>query len=132
MQRKPLLPQFVTALLLAWCLSGGRSAAEVRVSGTPDRVVVQTSDAPMPEILTAMHTAFELEVTLKGTIAQKFSGMYSGSVRQVLGRLLTGENYVLRTTADGISIIALGKSASAAAAPPDRPQRPGLPPQTHR
>jgi hypothetical protein len=112
MGHKSLLPQLATAALLAWCLSCGRSAAEVHASGTPDRFVLQAHDATMPEILAAVRSAFDLEVRLKGATARKFTGVYSGSVRQVLSRLLAGEDYVLRSAADSLSIVLLGASAS--------------------
>jgi hypothetical protein len=112
MRRKPSLPQLATAALLAWCLSCGSGAAEVRLSGTPDHVVLQTNDATMPEILDALRAVFDRDVKLKGATARKFTGAYSGSVRRVLSRLLTGEDYVLRSTSDGMSIVLLGSSAS--------------------
>jgi hypothetical protein len=112
MGRKSFLQQLATAALLAWCLSCGRSAAEVHLSGTPDRFVLQAHDATMPEILDAVRSAFALDVTLKGASARKFTGTYSGSVRQVLARLLRGEDYVLRSAADGMGVILLGASAA--------------------
>jgi hypothetical protein len=112
MGRKSLLPQLATAALLAWCLSCEHSAAEVHLSGRPDRFVLQAHDATMPEILDAVRSAFALDVTLNGASARKFTGTYSGSVRQVLSRLLRGEDYVLRSAADGMSVILLGASAA--------------------
>jgi len=112
MRRKLFFPQLATTLLLAWCLSCGRAAAEVRLSGTPDRMVLQASDATMPEILSALRSAFALELELKGATARKFTGTYSGSVRRVLSRLLTGEDYVLSSAADGMSVILLGTGAA--------------------
>lgn len=116
--RKPFLPQLATAAFLAWCLSCGDGAAEVRLSGTQDRVVLQTHDATMPEILAALRSAFDLEVELKGATARKFTGVYTGSVRQVLSRLLADDDYVLRTASDSISIRLLGNSAADSAAAP--------------
>ena len=119
MRRKPaLLPKIATVLLVAWCLSCGRSEAEVRLSGTPDRIVLQTNDATIVEILAALRTSFDVEVKFSGATARRFSGVYSGSVRRVLSRLLAGEDYVVRSTADGISIRLLGKSEADTAAVP--------------
>jgi hypothetical protein len=115
---KRFFPQLGTAALLAWCLSCGGGAAEVRLSGTQDRVVLQTQDATMPEIFAALRTAFDLEVKLKGATARKFTGVYTGSVRQVLSRLLMGEDYVLRSASDGISIRLLGKNVADSSAAP--------------
>jgi len=112
MRRKPSISQLATAVFLAWCLSSGPGAAEVRLSGTRDHVVLQTNDATMPEILDALRAVFDIDVMLKGATARKFTGVYSGSVRRVLSRLLAGEDYVLRSAADGVSIVLLGSSAS--------------------
>jgi hypothetical protein len=103
MRRKPFLPQLAAAVLLALCLSCERSAAEVRLSGTSDRIVMQTNGATIPEILAALRSAFDLEVKLKGATARTFTGEYSGTVRQVLSRLLAGEDYILRSDSEGIA-----------------------------
>jgi len=111
MRRKPaLLLRIATVLLVAWCLSCGRSEAEVRLSGTPDRIVLQTNDATMAEILAALRASLDVEVKFSGATARRFTGVYSGSVRRVLSRLLAGEDYVVRSAADGISVRLLGKS----------------------
>jgi hypothetical protein len=120
MQRNPLVPQFAAALFFLWCLNGGDSVAEVRLSGMQDRLVLQANDATVPEVLAALRRAIGLEVMLRGTVEQKFTGVYSGSVHYVLTRLLMGENYILQTTSSGISIVLLGQSVS------DDEARPGL------
>ncbi len=109
---KLFLPRLATAALLAWCVSCGGSVAEVRLSGTPDRVVLTTNDATIADILVALRSAFDVEVNLTGGTARKFTGVYSGSVRRVLSRLLTGNDYVLRSNPDGISIRLFGNSAA--------------------
>ena len=87
--RNPFLPRLATAALLTWCVSCGGSAAEVRLSGTPDHVVLQTYDATIPEILSALRLTFNLDVKLNGATARRFTGAYIGSMRQALSRLLT-------------------------------------------
>jgi hypothetical protein len=112
MRYKRFRLQLTAIVLPAWCLSCGPSAAEVRLSGTPDHVVLQANDATIAEILAALRSAFDLEVKLKGTTARNFAGVYSGSVRQVLSRLLRGEDYVLHSAADGMSLVLFGRSAT--------------------
>jgi hypothetical protein len=112
MRRRPILPRLAAAVLLALCLGGGRSAAEVRLSGTQERIVIQANGATIAEILAALRSAFDLEVKLKGATARTFTGEYSGSVRQVLLRLLAGEDYILRSDSEGMSIVLIGKSAA--------------------
>jgi hypothetical protein len=110
--RNPFLPRLATAALLTLCLSCGGSAAEVRLSGTPDHVVLTTNDATIADILAALHSAFDVEVNLTGGTARKFTGVYSGSVRRILSRLLTSNDYVLRSNPGGISIRLFGNSAA--------------------
>jgi len=105
-------------VFLACCLSCEHSAAEVHVSGSPDRVVLRANDATIADILAALRSAFDLEVTLKGTTTRKFTGVYSGSLRQMLSRLLMGEDYVLRAAPNGIGIRLVGRSAADSAAAP--------------
>ena len=112
MRRTSILPQLAAAAFLALCLSNGHSAAEVRLSGTQDRIVMQSNGATIPEILAALRSAFDLEVKLKGATARTFTGEYSGPVRQVLSRLLAGEDYILRSDSEGMSIVLIGKSAA--------------------
>jgi hypothetical protein len=112
MRRKPFIPRIAMTLLLGWYLGGERAEAEVRLSGTPDRVVLTTNDATIAEILYALRSAFHVEVKLQGATARKFTGVYSGPVRQVLSRLLTGDNYIFHFASDGMSILLLGRSAA--------------------
>ena len=116
--RKPGLPRLATAAFLAWCLSYGDCAAEVHLSGRQDRIVLQTHDATIEEILSALRSTFDLEVKLKGGTARKFTGIYTGSEREVLSRLLKGSDYVLRSDSDGISIRLVGNSAADSFAAP--------------
>jgi hypothetical protein len=110
--RKLFLPQVAAAALVVWCLSGVVSASEIHFSGTLDRVVLTTNDATISDILAALRSAFNVEVSLTGGTARKFTGVYSGSVRRVLSRLLTGNDYILRSGPGGISIRLLGNSTA--------------------
>jgi hypothetical protein len=134
--RRLFLSQVATMALVAWCMACGRSNAEVLLSGSQDRIVMQTSDATLAEVLAAFRSTFSLEVKLNGVTTRTFTGIYSGSVRQVLSRLLSGEDYILSSDADGMRIILIGRSASdniarwsglppaAPAAQPNAPQQP--------
>jgi uncharacterized membrane protein YqgA involved in biofilm formation len=136
-QRKKFLSTLVTILTLL-CQGSGRGVAEVRLSGTQDRVVLETNNAPIDEIVAALRTAFGIEVTLAGTTLRKFTGTYSGPVRQIFSRLFAGEDYIFHTTSDGVIIVLLGHDAPDTAAraalrpysssPPSAPFNLALPP----
>jgi hypothetical protein len=71
-----------------------------------------------------LRSAFDLEVKLKGATARKFTGVYTGSARHVLSRLLIGEDYVQRSDSDGI-IRLMGKSIVDSSAAPSSLPAPG-------
>jgi hypothetical protein len=73
-----------------------------------------------------LRSTFDLEVKLKGGTARKFTGVYTGSARHVLSRLLMGEDYVLRSDSDGIIIRLVGKSAVDSSAAPSALPSPAL------
>jgi hypothetical protein len=102
------------AFALAWALGSqcGSAAAEVRLSGTLDRMTLQANDATVGEILDEMRAAFHVDIDLRGDSARRMTGRYSGSARQVLSRVLKGEDYVVRFGPDRISIRLLGASAA--------------------
>jgi hypothetical protein len=128
-------------VLVAWCVGCGRSNSEVLLSGSQDRIVMQTTDATLAEVLAAFRSTFSLEVKLKGAIARTITGNYSGSVRQVLSRLLSGEDYILSSDAEGMKIFLIGRSASEntakwsglpPAAPPAQPNASQHPPAVRK
>jgi len=51
--------------------------------------------ATLPEIVAAIESTLPVNITLSGSTARQFSGVYSGSVRVVLKRLLDGSDYVV-------------------------------------
>jgi hypothetical protein len=57
-----------------------------------------------------------LATAIVGLLPATPAGVHVGSVRQVLSRLLTGNDYILRSGPDGISIRLLGNSAADSAA----------------
>jgi hypothetical protein len=102
--------------LILLCQASERSVAEARLSGTQDRTVLETNNAPLSEIVSALQNTFAIKVTLTGVITQKFTGTYSGSIRQIISHLLTGKDYILRADSDGVSIVLLGNGSPDTAA----------------
>jgi hypothetical protein len=111
MRRRRLLHPIALSLVLV-CFACARAGAEVQISGTRDRVAIQTDNASMAEILSELSSTFKLRIELTGSSARRFTGAYSGSLRRVLSRLLDGEDYVIRSAGDGINIVLLGPKAA--------------------
>lgn len=110
------------ALVLA--LTCRCSTAGTLVSGTRELMVLQANDATIPEIIDALRSAIHVEMDLKGASSRKLTGRYSGSVHQVLSRILNGEDYVMHIAAGKISIqlSRAGASDRSAVAAPPAPQ----------
>jgi hypothetical protein len=102
--RKQCTIYLATALALN-CACAGRAGADVLVSGSSDRFVLQTKDANLADVLSALQSAFHIEVKVKGSTAQKFTGIYSGSLRRVLSRLLKGTNYIVSASTRELQIV---------------------------
>jgi hypothetical protein len=97
------------------CIGLPQSAsAEVRVSGTAKAVNVTAQDATLDEILRALQANFKFQYK-GGALPNPISGTYSGSLRSVVVRLLTGHNYVTREANSELIVTLVGASGVAAA-----------------
>ena len=98
----------LTASLLLACTFPALAAAEVRLGGTVDHLVLTAKDATMAEIVSAMQSDLDCKIALRGSTDRRFTGTYSGSLRQVLTRLLGGADYVMSSDRNQIRIGLLG------------------------
>jgi len=103
------------------------SNAELRISGDRNAVVLEAHDASLQEILEAFRTSFALQYNAAAGLEHKVTGTYAGPLPRVLSRLLTGNDYVIRSTARGMEIVIL--DSGPAPAPNDRAAQ-ALPPPT--
>ena len=90
------------------------AAAEVRVSGTAKAVNVTAQDATLDDILRALQANFKFQYR-GGALPNPVSGTYSGSLRSVIARLLTGHNYVSRETNSELIVTLVGANGVTAA-----------------
>jgi len=81
--------------LIALWLSADPARAETTVRGTADAVRVEAVGAPLAEILSQLG-AVNLRYEGSAVPARIVTGTYSGSLSQVLARLLDGTSYVTR------------------------------------
>jgi hypothetical protein len=68
--------------------------AKVQVEGQVDSVRLEVRDASVREVLEVLRTTFGLRVHGSAVLEQPVSGIYRGSLQQVIARLLTGRDYV--------------------------------------
>ena len=118
-QRRLLCP--MALLLLLACGTAVSASAEVYVSGTADKIVLQAKNATIGEVLEAVRSTLKLRAELAGSTARQFTGAYAGSLRRVLSRLLDGESFIISSTPDGVNIVILGPRGTVPRAVPVRP-----------
>lgn len=112
-RRYPWLRQAALAIVLIYgAPAAGR--AEVRIAGTAAAVRVSTSQDTIADVLSALGAAFKVRCRTAVPLSAAAGATYSGSVRQVIARLLDGYNYLLKVDRESIEVIVLGDSGQAA------------------
>ena len=102
------------AALLGTISGSARAATEVQ--GQPDEMQLRAENASTREVLEALSATFKLTYKLPPTIDRDLTGLYSGTLPQVLGRILEGSDYIVKVADDGIEIIVLRAAGASGAA----------------
>ncbi len=100
----------------------GKASATTKVEGKSESVSLTVEDAPIREVLAALSGKFGFTYTVAPTLNRTIEGTYSGTLRQVLGRVLDGCDYVASYSGDKLDIKILGLSGSTAHASDFAPQ----------
>jgi hypothetical protein len=87
--------------------------AEVHVEGTVAAVRVTTNKDAIPDVLSALAAPFNVRYRTSVPLDGNASSAYSGSLVQVISRLLNGYNYVIAHDQETIEIVVLGKRGEA-------------------
>jgi hypothetical protein len=90
------------------------AGAEVRIEGTAAAVHVSTSQDTIADVLSALGAAFKLRYRTAVPLNATAVPAYSGSVRQVIARLLDGYNYLMRIDQETIEISVFGSRGQVA------------------
>jgi hypothetical protein len=94
---------------LGLVLSAQAQDAKVLVEGPADSVRLEVRDASVREVLEVLSTTFGLHLQCSAALEQPVSGIYRGSLQQVIARLLTGRDYVTTYSAGNIEISISGR-----------------------
>lgn len=112
------------ALLLMMTLAPA-AAAKIEIKGPADAMQLLAEDASLSEVLAALAARFNLNYEPTPELDQQVDGTYSGTVQQVLVRILDGYDYVANFSSDGIEVKVWGRSqtipysrSNATASPP--------------
>ena len=74
--------------------------ADVRVDGDLKALQLRASGDSLADVLARFDTLFAVKVRSAVPLSAEINGSYSGSLSQVVARLLDGYNYVIKTDRD--------------------------------
>jgi hypothetical protein len=80
------------------------------------RIQIEAHDASVGQVLAALQESGLIRLSASDQLSRTVSGSYTGTLPQVLSRILDGYNYFLRVTASGTELHALNPSSDANAA----------------
>jgi hypothetical protein len=103
------------AALAVVTVTTGTVHAEVRVNGDASAVQVDATRSNVAEVLSALETACGLRVNTATALDRPVSGTFTGSLAQVLSRMLQGYNYFIRHQATEIEVTIIGLQGDRAA-----------------
>jgi hypothetical protein len=112
------------ATLAVVILTASTVHADVRVSGDVRAVQVDATRSTVAEVFSALESAFGLRVNTSMALDRPVSGTYTGSLPQVLSRMLQGYSYFIRRQAAQIEVTVIGLQGDNAVVA----HRPRLPP----
>jgi hypothetical protein len=100
------------------CALATTARAEVRVEGDSNAVRVTTSQDTISEVLSAMAAALHFRYRTAVRLDASANAVYSGSLREVVARLLDGYNYAIRGSHGTIEINVIGRRGEVSPRPP--------------
>src|SRR5262245_53545715 len=86
--------------------------AKTEVEGPSDAVRLSAEDASVNEVLAALSARFNLTYTPAPELNRAVAGVYSGTLQQILARILDGYDYVASGSVNGIELKLLGRAGS--------------------
>jgi hypothetical protein len=102
--RFALIPTTVLA-----CVFATVTRAEIKIEGSLASVRLTTDKEAISEVLSAFGGAFEVRYRTAIALDAAAGTAYSGSLGQVISRLLDGYNYMIRMDQKTIEIIVFGR-----------------------
>ncbi|MCG2671497.1 hypothetical protein ACFPFP_31660 [Bradyrhizobium sp. GCM10023182] len=106
-----LVPVIVCSIVLAF---GRTASAEVKVEGRPDAVHLEVHDTSLHDVLAALQERFNLRYRTVDALEAQMTGVFDGPLRRVVARLLSGHDYAMQVTADGVDVLVLTSQRSSA------------------
>ena len=98
--------------------------ADIRVDGDLKALQLRATGDSLADVLARIDTLFAVKVRSAVPLTSEVRGSYSGSLSQVMARLLNGYNYVIKIDRDLTEILVFGRAGEAAIAPKATPTIP--------
>jgi hypothetical protein len=105
-----------TAALAVVIVTAGTVHAEVRVNGAASALQVVATQSNIAEVLSALESAFRLQVHTPIVLDRAIGGTFTGPLAQILRRMLEDYNYFIRWQATEIEVTVIGLTGDRAAA----------------
>jgi hypothetical protein len=104
--------------LVLWAGTSASASAEVIITGTPDQVRVEATNATLEELLSGLGDKFGLSYRIGKSLDDKIEGTYTGSLTSVVRRLVRNYDFVISGKFNGeksaLVVLVLGESGSSA------------------
>jgi hypothetical protein len=101
------------------------ACADVRIEGSQTALRVTTSRDTIGDVLAAFGAPFNVKYRSAVPLNAAANATYSGSVGQVISRLLDGYSYMIKKNEDATDIVIYGRRGEAAI-PPKTPPAKGI------
>jgi hypothetical protein len=113
----------VSAIAFALSLVGGQSpvTAASEVQGDPTDMRLLVENASTEEALQALAGSFGLLYSLPANSGRTLTGVYSGTLRQVLARILDRTDYILKIADGPVEVVVLGPSGGSSVVSASQP-----------
>jgi hypothetical protein len=103
------------ALAAALAVIPASAIAAAKVSGSARAVRVETQNASIEEVLTALRQKFAVRYRSSVDLKTPISGTYGGTLAHVVARILEGHNFIVKSSPAGIEVTVLGTQYAPAA-----------------
>jgi hypothetical protein len=112
--RVRILPAVLALSAVMSTVALGEAWAKTKVDGDLEAVSLTVEEAPVSEVLAALSAKFGFVYTPTPGLDRTIGGIYSGTIQQVLERVLDGCDYAVSFSGETIELKVLGPSGSTA------------------
>jgi hypothetical protein len=111
----------IAALAFAIVVGQAPARAASEVQGDPADMRLLVENASTEEALQALAGSFGLVYSLPANSGRTMTGVYSGTLRQVLARILDRTDYILKISDGTVEVVVLGASGGSAVVSASQP-----------